>query len=123
MRAKVEVRSLAPSGLLVESLAEEDNVLVVTPRAAGRTVACQVCGTGARRVHSRYVRTVADLPCTGRPVRLRLEARRLHCEAPHCRRRIFAERFGGELVAARAANGAAGHGGSPPRAGARRTAR
>src|SRR5680860_1077950 len=53
------------------------------------------------RVHSRYVRTVADLPCAARQVELRLVARRFVCEAPLCRRRIFAERFEDGVVAER----------------------
>jgi transposase len=35
------------------------------------------------------------LPCAGRKVELCLVARRFVCDAPFCRRRIFAERFGG----------------------------
>jgi len=31
-------------------------------------------------------------------VRLRLFTRRFTCEVPHCRRRIFAERFGEDIV-------------------------
>ena len=101
MRAKVDISSLVPTGLVFESRVEEDDVLVVTARAADCTAACPLCRTPARRVHSRYMRRVSDLPCTGRRLCLRIEARRLRCEAPHCQRRIFAERFGDELVAAR----------------------
>jgi transposase len=101
MRAKVDISSLVPTGLVFESMVEEDDVLVVTARAADCTAACPLCRTPARRVHSRYMRRVSDLPCTGRRLCLRIEARRLRCEAPHCQRRIFAERFGDELVAAR----------------------
>jgi hypothetical protein len=42
-----------------------------------------------RRVHSRYVREVSDLPCSGRSVRLRVVTRRFCCDTSHCRRRIF----------------------------------
>ena len=49
-------------------------------------------------IHSRYIRHVADLPSAGRKVRLRLLTRRFTCEVPHCRRRIFAERFGEDIV-------------------------
>ncbi|OSJ26645.1 hypothetical protein BSZ19_35990 [Bradyrhizobium japonicum] len=41
---------------------------------------------------------VADLPSAGRKVCLRLLMRRFACEVPHCRRRIFAERFGEDVV-------------------------
>jgi transposase len=101
MRAKVDISSLIPGGLVAESMTEEDDALVVTTRPAARTAACPLCGTETRRVHSRYVRSVWDLPCAGRRIRLRIEVRRLRCEVPQCRRRIFAERFAGELVAAR----------------------
>ena len=42
---------------------------------------------------SRNVRTLADLPLCGRPVRLRLVVRRLRCEMPACPQRIFTERL------------------------------
>jgi hypothetical protein len=51
----------------------------------------------SRRIHSRYTRQVADLPSAGRKVRLRVITRRFVCEFRHCRRQIFAERFGGSL--------------------------
>ena len=101
MRAKVDISSLIPGGLVAESIVEEDDARVVTTRPAARPAACPLCGTETRRVHSRYVRSVWDLPCAGRRIRLRIEVRRLRCEVPQCRRRIFAERFAGELVAAR----------------------
>nr|WP_260684091.1 transposase family protein [Rhizobium laguerreae] len=46
------------------------------------------------RVHSRYVRLIADLPCAGTKVQLRLSASRFTCEMTYCRRRIFVEKFG-----------------------------
>ncbi len=59
------------------------------------TVACPACGTLAQRVHSRYQRTLADLPWQGLAVTLTLETRRFFCEAASCERRIFAEPFSG----------------------------
>ena len=59
---------------------------------------CLLCAAVSRRIHSRYVRHVADLPSAGRKVHLRLLTRRFSCETPHCRRRIFAERFGEDVV-------------------------
>jgi transposase len=42
-------------------------------------------------VHSRYTRTLADLPWRGVRVRLLATVRRFFCDAAACRRRIFAE--------------------------------
>ena len=84
---------LIPAGLVVESAAEDDGMMVVLARSAAKRRACPLFGRFCGRVHSRYAGTVADLACAGRTVGLRLAARRFVCEATCCRRRIFAERF------------------------------
>jgi transposase len=89
----LRLSSLIPAGLIVESTAEDGGVIVVSARAKAEERACPLCGRSSSRVHSRYVRTVADLPCAGKQVELRLVARRFVCGVPLCRRRIFAERF------------------------------
>lgn len=52
---------------------------------------CPACGTSSRRVHSRYVRRLADLPWNGLPVVIRLCTRRFFCVEPSCRRKVFTE--------------------------------
>lgn len=54
---------------------------------------CPLCDQPSRRVHSRYTRTLADLPCQGRVVRLLLRVRRFFCATPECPRIVFAERL------------------------------
>ena len=54
---------------------------------------CPGCGTSSRRVHSRYVRTVRDLPWRGTPMILRFQTRRFFCDNPECRRKFFAEQL------------------------------
>jgi transposase len=49
----------------------------------------------SRRVHSRYDRTLGDLPWQGCPVSLQIKARRFLCNNPACSRRTFAERLVG----------------------------
>ena len=101
MANNLRLSSLIPAGLIVESTAEDEGVIVVSARAEINRRACPLCGKPSNRIHSRYVRTVADLPCAGRKIRLRLVARRFVCSAPLCRRRIFAERFDDGVVAER----------------------
>lgn len=60
--------------------------------------ACPLCGGSATRVHSRYVRHVADLPWHGVAFRLQLHVRRFFCDRLGCPRRVFTERLPG-LVA------------------------
>jgi transposase len=52
-----------------------------------------VCQTPSAAQHSRYQRTIRDVPCGEYPVRIVLQTRRFFCRQPGCSRRIFTERF------------------------------
>ena len=59
---------------------------------------CPLCHVAAKRLHSRYERTLADLPWAGWTVRLELGVRKLFCDNPDCGRRIFTERLPGVVA-------------------------
>lgn len=98
MATKFRLSSLIPARLIVERSDESDGVLTVSAREATDRRSCPLCNRMSDRIHSRYVRVIADLPGAGTKVQLRLSARRFVCDVAFCRRRIFVERFG-ELVA------------------------
>jgi transposase len=56
-------------------------------------VDCPVCQFPTQRIHSRYVRTVADLPWGPWRVVLHLQVRKFFCANGRCPRRIFTERL------------------------------
>ncbi len=58
-----------------------------------RAACCPLCRRASRRVHSHYVRTLADLPLGERTLTLHLSVRRFFCHTRECPRRIFAERL------------------------------
>ena len=101
MSFRFQIARLVPQGLTVERVVEEAGGLIVTAHAQAPAAACPLCGQDSRRIHSRYLRQVADLPCAGRKVRLHIVTRRFVCEAPLCPRRIFAERFDKDVLASR----------------------
>ena len=84
---------LVPAGLEFGHLRVEPGLLVVHASTGHAPAECPCCGRGCPRVHSRYVRTVADLPWHGVAVRLRVRSRRMFCENAACERRIFCERL------------------------------
>jgi transposase len=98
MRTGFQISSLVPSGLVFDGVSDSMDSLILAVRSEAAEARCPLCATASSRIHSRYVRNVADLPSAGRKVRLRLLTRRFTCEVPHCRRRIFAERFGEDVV-------------------------
>jgi transposase len=78
---RLETWSLEPASATI-------TLTLSAPRATAR---CPLCGRRSKRVHSRYERTLADLPWDEYAVTVRLRVRRLFCDAPRCERRIFAE--------------------------------
>lgn len=98
MRTGFQISSLVPSGLVFDGVSDSEDSVILAVRSGAAEAQCPLCATASRRIHSRYIRHVADLPSAGRKVRLRLLTRRFACEVPHCRRRIFAERFGEDIV-------------------------
>lgn len=64
------------------------SLAVETPEAA-----CPLCQQMSHRVHSHYTRTLADLPCVGKWLRLQVAVRRFFCGNQACVRKIFAERL------------------------------
>lgn len=57
------------------------------------TPACPRCHTPATRIHSTYMRTLADLPWAETTVCLHLWVRKCFCANPVCLQRIFTERL------------------------------
>jgi transposase len=71
------------------------SAITLTLQARRITAPCPLCGRRSKRVHSRYERTLADLPWGAYAVTIRLRVRRLFCRNLRCERRIFAERVSG----------------------------
>ncbi len=91
--------ALLPPGLIIEQVRIEDGGVAAVARSRDVGSACPGCGKLSRRVHSRYVRSLSDLPAHGRRVRIALTVRRFRCGNDGCPRVIFAERFGDDIVA------------------------
>ena len=88
---------LVPSGFAVENAVVDGDRLMIAVRSILLTARCPSCDAICDRVHSRYRRTLADLPAAGRRIALILRVRRFFCDDPACRQRIFGERFHGEV--------------------------
>lgn len=77
----------------IDNVALDGNTVTLTVAVQGPAAPCPCCQCTSTRVHSRYRRTVADLPVSGRAVAVVVQVRRFRCLAPSCPRRIFAERL------------------------------
>lgn len=81
-------------GLCLEEVVTEAQQICVTVATTLAYASCPVCSIASSRVHSRYQRTVADLPWAGIAIRLFVHVRRFRCDNPTCPRAIFCERLG-----------------------------
>jgi transposase len=82
-----------PSLVRVRHVKLDGQAVAVLVESVGASACCPRCGRSSPRVHSRYVRHLADVPWHGRSVQLHLKVRRFFCVVADCPRRIFAERL------------------------------
>jgi transposase len=82
-----------PTCLHLKLLDASDTTITAVVTTTSPEADCPLCHCCSQRVHSRYVRLVADLPWMGCAVRLELHVRRFFCSNPECARQIFTERL------------------------------
>jgi transposase len=96
-RGSMSVATLLPDPhrLRLEYIVAAADAITLVVQTTSPESVCPTCGQRATRVHSRYHRTLADLPWHGVPVRLQLSCRKFFCDRLDCSRRIFTERLPG----------------------------
>src|SRR5258706_7446318 len=82
-----------PEGLELLSVGELTSTVLVEVCSHRFTSTCRHCGIPSDRVHSDYTRTVADVPCAGRQVRITLQVRKFRCTNSACPRKVVTERL------------------------------
>ncbi len=90
-----KARRLVPEGFEFGHLEVSPSGVTIHVGVAreGAPAECPCCDHRCYRAHSRYARTVADLPWHGLAVRMRVRSRRMFCENGACERKIFCERL------------------------------
>jgi transposase len=82
-----------PDALVVDQILASADAITVTLRSTQPAASCPQCSTPALRIHSRYRRTLTDLPSQSVAVRVELHVRKFFCDRAACARRVFAERL------------------------------
>lgn len=82
-----------PSAIRLDKIISARKSLSLIVSTKQRNAPCPRCCQPSARVHSRYRRTVADLPWHGVRVKLELHSRRFFCDSELCPQRIFCERL------------------------------
>ncbi|HEV2653681.1 MAG TPA: ISL3 family transposase [Ktedonobacteraceae bacterium] len=82
-----------PTRLHLKLLDASETTITAVVTTTSEEAPCPLCHRHSTRIHSRYMRTVADLPWMGCAVRLELHVRRFFCTNQECTRQIFTERL------------------------------
>ena len=82
-----------PTCLHLNLLDASEAAITAVVTTTSKEAECPLCHWRSVRIHSRYVREVADLPWMGCAMRLQLHVRRFFCTNPQCARQIFTERL------------------------------
>jgi transposase len=82
-----------PVDVSLADICLEKETLTLVLKSSQTNAVCPECSHSSTRIRGRYTRTLADLPCQGRAVRVRLQVRRFVCATRGCPRSTFAERF------------------------------
>ena len=80
------------AGLQIDEVVVTEDGVDVQATTMYARAPCPRCATPSSTVHSRYTRTIADLPWGAARVVLHVSPRRFRCRNPACQRRIFCER-------------------------------
>ncbi|MFJ9248619.1 ISL3 family transposase [Streptomyces sp. NPDC101776] len=79
----------------IENVLAEGELVVVRACAVAEVATCPGCGVASARVHSRYVRRLADSAVGHRGVVIELGVRRFRCQGSACTRATFVEQIDG----------------------------
>src|SRR5215469_17772029 len=82
-----------PTCLHLRLLDASETTITAVVTTTSEEAECPLCHERSARIHSRYVRSVADLPWMGCAVRLELHVRRFFSSNEKCQRYIFTERL------------------------------
>jgi transposase len=82
-----------PEAIRLDFIRPSLNTITLVVKTSEKQAMCPCCQRSSSRIHSRYIRRVADLPWHGVAVKLELHTRRFRCQNSLCTQRIFCERL------------------------------
>ena len=82
-----------PAAIRLDSIRPSPGAVTLVVKTTAPLAECPCCHRRSARVHSRYLRRVADLPWHGIAVKVELHTRRFRCLNGLCTQTIFCERL------------------------------
>src|SRR5699024_9767549 len=70
-----------------------EKTIYITCEISKNESECPFCNHSSNAIHSKYIRTISDLPIQNNEVKLLLVTRKFFCSNPECNNKTFSERF------------------------------
>ena len=80
--------------LIVTETKKVEKIIYITCEISKNESECPFCNHSSNVIHSKYIRTISDLPIQNNEVKLLLVTRKFFCSNPECNNKTFSERFG-----------------------------
>ena len=80
--------------LIVTETKKVEKTIYITCEISKSESECPFCNHSSNVIHSKYIRTISDLPIQNNEVKLLLVTRKFFCSNPECNNKTFSERFG-----------------------------
>lgn len=85
------------SQLVVDGCDYEGDTVTLDVSCGTKEGICPYCQEKSSKVHSRYLRTLRDLPCLGKGTVILFNARKFFCNNISCKKKTFAEQPGNQI--------------------------
>ena len=92
MNMEESIKDLDKNITMLESKRIENTIYISCKMDTNKSE-CPYCGEISNSIHSRYVRTLSDLPIQNNEVKLLLFARKFFCLNQNCKHKTFGERY------------------------------
>ena len=79
--------------LIAKEYKKAENAIYITCEKNSSSSTCPFCNELSSSIHSKYTRTIVDLPIQNKEVKLLLIVRKFFCTNPNCNHKTFGERF------------------------------
>lgn len=81
------------NNLIINEIKKENNMLYIYCQSAKNEANCPFCNEISSSIHSRYTRTIKDLPIQQYGVKLVIKVNKYFCNNEKCNHKTFAEKF------------------------------
>ena len=88
-----ELVNLLDKHLKYEGHEIKGNEIHIRATSRRKVLNCRYCGKKSRKIHSRYRRTIQDMPISGKKVYIEIVNRKMLCINIKCAKKTFSERY------------------------------